>query len=393
MILAIARAMTLNLLRDRAALAMILVLPSVIYVVFAAIFASVGAGEPLLRVGLTASVPAPDLEAAMRTAPLLSVVSFGTEPPLRQAVAEGRIDAGLVLRAAPDQLDLAPIEILVDPAKPMAGAVLDGRIHALLGKAMPEVVFDRQSARITEWVGALDSAQSARLAAIRSRVATGDGTPPPGLTVQKVVGGTGTIDPAVTYYAGAIAFMFLLFSATQGATFLIDARASGLLDRVMAGPGGVDVAVLGLVLFLTVHGIVQVAVIFAVAAVLYGVPVASHLPVWSFATLLAAAAAAGFGLAVAAVCRTRAQAQAVSTFLVLLFSALGGSMVPRFLMPDWLREAGTVSPNAWAVDLYQGLLSRGASIGDLWAEAAALGALSVAGVGIAIWASRRRMLL
>ena len=55
----------------------------------------------------------------------------------------------------------------------------------------------------------------------------------------------------------------------------------------------------------------------------------------------------------------------VSTFIVLLFSAIGGSMVPRFMMPDWLQSIGVFTPNHWAIEGFYGILARGQSLTEL----------------------------
>ena len=55
----------------------------------------------------------------------------------------------------------------------------------------------------------------------------------------------------------------------------------------------------------------------------------------------------------------------LSTFVILILAAIGGSMVPRFLMPPWLQELGWWTPHAWVIDAYQGLLWRDAGVADL----------------------------
>jgi ABC-2 type transport system permease protein len=390
MIWAIARVMTLTLLRDRGGLVMVLLLPPVIFLLFASIFSTASTGAPFLRIGLVLTHPLPELRAALQASPAQSVVDYATEADLRAALASGLLDVGLVGRAPLTLLNPAPVTLLVDNGKQMAGAVLDGRIRSLLAQTAPAVMLERQALQIARIIGPFTPDQTARQMDALAAVPPSDGD---GLTEVDTLGGPGGADPAVTYYAGAIAMMFLLFSATQSATGLIDERESGILDRFAAGPGGIDVVVLGRAVFLTAQGFVQTALIFALAAVVFDVQILDHALTSTVAALLSAGAAAGFGLACAAACHSRAQAAAISTFLVLVSSALGGSMVPRFLMPDWLRDAGLVTPNAWAIELFQGLLFQALPLTDLMAPALALAALAVGGTAAAVVLSRQRMML
>ncbi|HQS48514.1 MAG TPA: ABC transporter permease, partial [Xanthobacteraceae bacterium] len=117
--------------------------------------------------------------------------------------------------------------------------------------------------------------------------------------------------------------------------------------------------------FITLQGVVQVALLFAVAGLVYGVAVLPHFGTWLATTVAAAAATASLALALASAARTRQQAQTLSTFAVLMLSAIGGSMVPRFLMPAWLQNVGWITPNAWVIEAYQASLWRGAAFGEL----------------------------
>jgi ABC-2 type transport system permease protein len=179
----------------------------------------------------------------------------------------------------------------------------------------------------------------------------------------------------------------------QGAATLIEERNAGIVDRLAVGPAGTDVVVIGKFLFLTAQGLVQVSLIFVVASFAYRVAFWERPLEWAATTLSASAAAAGLGLLVASACTTRQQAQTVSTFVVLVASAIGGSMVPRFMMPPWLQDIGWYTPNAWAIEAYHGVLWRGEALGALLVPLAALLALACTGLLLALLVSRLRLRL
>jgi len=164
---------------------------------------------------------------------------------------------------------------------------------------------------------------------------------------------------------GATAILFLLFSAMQGASLSLDERKSGISDRFLVGPMGALKLLTGKFTFLTFIGFIQAAIIIAVAHVFFNVPIQNHLLGLSLACFGMAALASGIALLTASLCGSVTQMHTVSTFVVLLFSAIGGSMVPRFMMPDWLQGLGQFTPNAYAIDSVYGILARGQSISDL----------------------------
>ena len=132
--------------------------------------------------------------------------------------------------------------------------------------------------------------------------------------------------------------------------------------------------------FLLSQSVVQATSIFVTAEVVYGIDVLAHLPLWLATTAAASICSAGLALGLVSVCRTREQAQMLSTFVILVLAAIGGSMVPRFLMPPWLQQVGWATPHAWVIDAYQGALWRDEGPGTLykaWLVLAGTGALGL----------------
>jgi ABC-2 type transport system permease protein len=212
------------------------------------------------------------------------------------------------------------------------------------------------------------------------------GGPFDALLERETAVGAGLATSHVAYYAGAIAFLFLLFSAMHGALSFLDERDSGLLDRILAGPGGMGALIRGKFLFLVVQGALQVLLIFVVAWAFYGVALGRHFGAFALLTTAAALSAAGLALAVTLACRTRRQAQTISNVLILLLSAVGGSMVPRFLMPPALQRLGWLTPTTWAVEGYSAIFWHGAPI-----AAIALPVILLAGTGLAALAVARTL--
>ncbi len=100
------------------------------------------------------------------------------------------------------------------------------------------------------------------------------------------------------------------------------------------------------------------------AQLVFGVDLLGHFDGFVVMTIVTASAAAAFGLFLATLCKTRGQLNGLSVILVLSMSALGGSMVPRYLMSEQLREVRPVDLQCLGTRwLQQDLLARFAGVG------------------------------
>jgi ABC-2 type transport system permease protein len=181
----------------------------------------------------------------------------------------------------------------------------------------------------------------------------------------------------ISFYAAAIAVMFLLFMASAVAGTLLDEVDSGTLERVLSTRVGMTGLLAGKWVWLTLVGMLQIVVMFVYAMLVFRLDLLGHLPGFAVMTLFTAATAAAFGLFLATLCRTRAQLGGISLLLILVMSALGGSMFPRYLMPAGMQKAGLVTFNAWALDGYIKVFWREAPLGALLPQLGVLAAFLV----------------
>lgn len=334
---AVFKIMWLRLWRDRGALILAFVLPGFIFAIFAAIFSNAAGGDLDIRVAMAITTNAPDAAELSNKLQNNAGFSLSFDPDwdadeVRERVRLGQDDVGFILRGPLANPEKPGLVIISEPGREVAATILRGRVQ--------EVLTADQSAnmpKLFETQSAMESAAS-----------------------------DGPEDQSVSYYVGATAILFLLFSAMQGASITLDERKNGISDRLLLGAKGALGLLSGKFLFLTLIGTLQAAVIVIIAELFFGVPAFERAGPIVLACAASASLASALGLLVASLCKTAAQMNTVSTFAVLLFSAVGGSMVPRFMMPEWLQGLGLFTPNHWAIEGFYGLIARSQTVTELW---------------------------
>jgi ABC-2 type transport system permease protein len=395
MTLAMFRVMWLELVRDRAALAMTFVLPSIVFLIFSAVFSGATGTDVRLKVSV-ADVAHTAGSARLAKALLADkqlraeLAAPQTEVAARAAVRSGADDAGLVITADPAAPG-TPILILSDPSRAVAAPLTEARTRDAMQHALPDELLARTLRDIGPAIGPLTASQQLNVQLAEQTARTDPASTPavPPLVLHQDVLLARKGGANIAYYAGAVMILFALFAAGHGALTLLDERRTGVADRILSGPAGMAPVVSGKFLFLLAQGVGQAAVIFATAQLVFAVPVLEHLGLWLVTTLAASAAAGGLALGAISLCRTREQGQMLSTFMVLVLAALGGAMVPRFLMPPWLQTLSWWTPHAWVIEAYQGLLWRDESASALYNAWIVLACIGVAGLVVAQLAARR----
>lgn len=111
----------------------------------------------------------------------------------------------------------------------------------------------------------------------------------------------------ISFYAGGIGVMFMLFTASGAAGALLDEQDSGTLDRVLSSKVTMTKLLLGKLSYLVALGLTQLMVMFVWGAVVFHLDLWPHLFGFFLVAIPTAVATASYGLLLATACRTRAQ--------------------------------------------------------------------------------------
>lgn len=270
------------------------------------------------------------------------------EAKARDLVRRGMVTIAVVVKQDGDQLSA---ELLSDASDQVAGQVCS----ALVAQALipqPQTAF-----RPSGEESATGSSMLTRVSPLRANP----------VRIVDVLSGEKT-NPVVSMYAAGIAVMFLLFGATGSGGSLLEEQESHTLHRLLTTRLTMDQLLIGKWAYQTVLGTAQVSVMFLWGWLVFDVDLWGHLDGFILMTVVTAGAAASFGLLLATLSRTRGQLNGISVILILSMSALGGSMVPRYLMSDALRDVGLYTFNAWALDGFDKVFWRELPISELWPQ-------------------------
>ena len=415
MMTAIVRTAFASLRRDRGALALSFLLPVVFFTIFAVIFGGRSnaprkvrvivadedrsrASEQLVK-GLQGEST---LAVSARPAPVKGV----EQPEYTAATAEAAVKAGEVSVAVvipkgygehpisfgPRDESRPTIELLKDPSDMIGPEVVTGLLQKVGMTSMPDIMAEEGTKSLEQFAGSLTKEQRERLdegvrylrehpQAVANAGGSGQLVP---VKARAVVGETHP--DMVSFYAAAIGVMFLLFTASGAAGALLDEAESGTIDRVLSTRVTMTSLLLGKLTYNSLLAFTQLVVMFLWGWAVFKLDFWTHIPGFLIMGVFTAVAVASFGMLLASICKTRAQLGALSTLVILVMSSIGGSMFPRFLMPEAMQKAGLLTINAWAIDGFTKIFWRDEPVSHLWPQVAVL-----AGTAVVLFAIARRI--
>jgi len=194
-------------------------------------------------------------------------------------------------------------------------------------------------------------------------------------------------DP-ITYYVPSFTVAFAFFLVGQMANTLLLEKEEGTFRRLMAAPMERGAIVVGKMLAYMGIVVLQVLVLFGVGRVVFDMSLGESPVALVLLTAGLATASAALGMLVGALSKTSEQADSVGTVLGFVLLALGGSIFPLFRAEGFIGIVSRLTPSAWGIEGFMGLVADGWTLVDALPNIAALFGFAVVFGAVAIWRFR-----
>jgi len=152
--------------------------------------------------------------------------------------------------------------------------------------------------------------------------------------------------------------MFVFFLVNFMARSLLHEREQGTLTRLMIAPISSTSLLIGKTVPFLLISIIQTVLLFGCGVVLYQMTLGSQPWLMIPVILSTSLAATGMGLWVATLVKTEAQVSAYGNLVVIGLAGIGGCLMPRSWLPEFMQQFSLITPHAWAVIAYEEILER-----------------------------------
>jgi ABC-2 type transport system permease protein len=164
-----------------------------------------------------------------------------------------------------------------------------------------------------------------------------------------IVGVKNDISLGLIQAVAGTAILMLLFSVAGVGSSILEEKENGTIHRLLSSPLNSSAILYSKMLFAFFISVIQLSLMFIFAWLAFNLDLSVNFPALILMILSTSFAVSSLGIFLAAVAKTRLQAQNISTIIILVMSAIGGSMIPLFIMPPILQKIALISVNYWGI--------------------------------------------
>ncbi len=243
------------------------------------------------------------------------------------------------------------VQLIYDETQPMEAEAITGMLQLAAGR----MLFDSTFRLLGGATPTPASSQAAGVASEPTRLLVN--VEKVGVSIDRM-----QIASKHTFLAGLVP-LFLLFASMGAARGLLEQLQSGSIRRLLAAPISPAHILLAQQFYSFVLAMLQCIIMYLFAWLVFDVAIWAIIFGLFALTVATCLATTGFGMLLASFCRTSEQLDAIGTTVILAMSAIGGSMVPRFIMPPFMLKLGLFTINGWSYDGFIALIRNEGLVG------------------------------
>ena len=182
----------------------------------------------------------------------------------------------------------------------------------------------------------------------------------------------------------SIAILFSFLAVQNIISSFFNERSWGTWERLEASPTSRASILTGKALVAFLMQSVQIAVVLALGALVFGYRPTGSLVALAAILLSFSAVLSALGVALALWSRSRDAALSLSNIIGMLAAGIGGSFSTVSSFPDWAQHAARLSPAYWAITAIHEVSLDGASLADVGARIGVLWGFFAVIAGLAL---------
>jgi ABC-2 type transport system permease protein len=171
---------------------------------------------------------------------------------------------------------------------------------------------------------------------------------------------------------GVIGTIMMMMGLLLTSLAVVREREIGTLEQLMVSPLSPAELILGKTLPVVVIAFIQLTLITSVALLWFHIPLRGSFVLLIGASLLYILSGLGLGLFISTVSNTQQEAFMTMFFIFMPFIILSGFMYPIENMPVAFRYLSLLNPIRHYLVIVRGIFLKGAGLGILWPQIAAL---------------------
>jgi ABC-type Na+ efflux pump permease subunit len=349
---------------DQRSVILTFLLPLILITLFAFAYGSIGAydgrSEPvkLLVTDLDQTMSSKEIIHKIDTLEdVRTIVSDSTKS--KELVIKGKYSCALIIyKGFQDSLEAGnttPIELVYDRSREMEIGILQQNLISTLMSSKGEIIVKKSIEKyLQDQFPAIDKNIIDNILKTTTKKVNFT----PAIKWTSVVGMKNDTKLGLIQSVAGTAILMLLFSVAGVGTSILEEKENGTINRLLYSPLKASTILYSKMLFAFFISILQLTAMFLFAWLILNMDLSVNIPGLILMIISTSFAVSSLGIFLAAVAKTRQQAQNLSTIIILVMSAIGGSMIPLFIMPSILQKIALLSVNYWGIQGFYDLFWR-----------------------------------